>query len=166
MKIFIGTPSAPAAWRWYDLSEEEEIEAAKAKCEELDEYLISDVDIGDDLPDGVDCTMRSEWNLEYYLDMNEYLSSIDYEWDKIKAYILIDHDQSYYNDSDKLRSAIDDSMIYKGTMEDVAIEYFENCFDAKQFESVRNYIDFERWGREMEYDGNFVNNWDYILEIF
>ena len=71
MLIFIGTPMEPANGRWYDLSEEEEIEAAKAKCEELDDYLISDYDI-DTWSEFVDsCHLQSESNLEYYLDLQE-----------------------------------------------------------------------------------------------
>lgn len=173
IKIFIGTYDSPAEWKWYDLYDPTELEAAKLNWEELckgfSEPLISDIES--------DFHLIQENNIEYYLEMEEFLENLD-EYDLPKVCGLLLHDRSYYNQVSLLEGAMDDTNIYHGTFKDVAIEIADerlSCYSSgKDSEALIKfagmYFDYEKFERDLHYEMNYeefeYNGKDYVLELY
>ena len=52
------------------------------------------------------------------------------------------------------------------SMADVAYQYCEECGILSQIpENLQGYFDFEAYGRDMEYDGNFIATNDGYIEV-
>lgn len=175
IKIFIGTYEVPAGGRWYDLSDEDEKEAAEFKIASLNdagkEYLISDVESEFDL--------KKEQNLNYYLEMQELFESLE-EDDLKKAFGLLKEQHTYYADADELHNLLDNCTLYYDGMRQVAEEQLDmmvecNCTisDSKQRKDflswISCYLDYEKYERDMKINGYFVEfeyeGQDYVLEI-
>lgn len=170
VKVFIGSYSAPAGGKWYDLSDEDDKEAAEARFSDNgSEPLISAIECEIDLLD--------EKHLSYYIEMQELLEDLDDD-DFIKAGLIMVNESYNYDDANELQNALDDYSVFSG--DNKSMQRLERQFVYDQIESGvlgddvlnlfnsenSNYLDFDEIWRSLEMgDASIVSfNWvSYIL---
>lgn len=159
MSIFIGAVLYPANGKWIDLpATEEEIEEAieYAKTEDCDEVMISDYE-------GIKC---GEFDNIY--EINEQAEQIDgleeYEQEILEALL-----NDGYNFDEALEIVENQDYYYYDEcydMTDVAIRYCEEAGILNDIpDYLQNYFDFEAYGRDMSYSGNFIATDTGYIEV-
>ena len=85
------------------------------------------------------------------------------------VYALFDE----YSDLEDVENALDNMMVYWNVndMSDVAEQYVEEtCMLENLPSNIANYFDYEKFGRDMEYDGNWIwfgkNNQNVICVFY
>ena len=89
--------------------------------------------------------------------LNEELQDLQYKSDhELKAIAFLLQEQLATDTGDAIAKA-DDVHIYENhTMEDVAYDLMQECYNADALPSIiANNIDYEAIGREIEYDGTY-----------
>lgn len=150
MSIFIGAVLYPANGKWVDLpATEEELEEAIAYAQTADceEVMISD-------SEGIDCN-----EYDNIFEVNERAEEID-NLDDYEAEILEALTGEGYNFEEALNIVTrGDYMYYSGCedMTDVAMQYIEETGLLHDVpEHLQNYFDYEAYGRDMSYEGQFI----------
>ena len=160
MAIFIGAVLYPAHGKWVELpttTDELDEAIAYARTEDCEEVMISDYE-------GIKC---EEYDNIY--DINEraeMLSDLDDDEAEIFEAVLDD-----VGDFDEALRIVEDHdyLYYSGccTMEEVARMYCEDTGLLAEIPVyLRDYFDFEAYGRNMEMSGNFIELSDGFVEIF
>lgn len=91
------------------------------------------------------------------LDSLEELYSIveDFSSNQNKLFDLLILDYSYSYDIETLVNyAAENACIFEGSRSDYAYELIEDCYDTKSMGTLKNYIDYESFGRDLELEGN------------
>ena len=159
MSIFVGNVLYPACGQWLELpATEDEIEEAKAAAitADCDEIMISDYE-------GI--KVNEYDNIEEINEIAEEIDNLDdYEQNIIEALI----DDGY--DFETALEIVQDGDYYYfpdcDSMTDVAYQYCEECGILSQIpEDLQGYFDFEAYGRDMGYNGNFIATDDGYIEV-
>lgn len=168
VKIFIGSYVAPAGGKWYDLSDEDDKEAAEARFSENDsEPLISAMECEIDLLD--------EKHLSYYIEMQEMLEDLDDD-DFIKAWLIMVNEPYNYSNADELRDALDNYNVFSW---DDSTHRLERQFVYDQIEggvlwenvlelynsANSNYLDFDEIWRSLEMDDASIVSFNWVSYI-
>lgn len=91
------------------------------------------------------------------LDSLEELYSIveDFSSNQNKLFDLLILDYSYSYDIETLVNyAAENACIFEGSRSNYAYELIEDCYDTKSMGTLKNYIDYESFGRDLELEGN------------
>ena len=91
------------------------------------------------------------------LDSLEELFSVveDFSSNQYKLFDLLILDYSYSYDIETLVNyAAENACIFEGSRSDYAYELIEDCYDTKNMGTLKNYIDYESFGRDLEMEGN------------
>ena len=138
---------------WVNLPiDEEELEEVKERIginEQYEEYFITDYETSFN---GLEVGEYSD--IDYLNELAEQINSLDeYDLEVVKA---------MFSEGYSVEEAIehkDDCIVWSNCndMEDVAIAYCEECgiLDSVP-ENLRNYFDYEAFGRDMSFEGQFV----------
>jgi len=93
--------------------------------------------------------------------------SIYNEWDLKRMLFLLDYDSGYYNDVEKLIEAYEDVELYEVSSFEQLAE--DMVGDAMLFgdipNNIANYIDYEKLGRDLSFDGYYeveIDGLNYI----
>lgn len=159
MSIFIGAVLYPANGKWVDLpATEEELEEAiaYAQTDDCEEVIISD-------SEGIDCNEYSN-----IFEVNERAEQIE-ELEEYEQEIL----EALINEGYNFEEALDivqdgDYMYYDNCndMADVAYQYIEETGLLNDVpEHLRNYFDYEAYGRDMSYEGHFIATDSGYIEV-
>lgn len=150
MSIFIGAVLYPAHGQWVDLpAAEEELEEAiqNAQTADCEEVMISD-------HENINCN-----EYDNIFEVNERAEEID-NLDDYEAEILEALTGEGYNFEEALNIVTrGDYMYYSGCedMTDVAMQYIEETGLLNDVpEHLQNYFDYEAYGRDMSYEGEFI----------
>ena len=74
---------------------------------------------------------------------------------KQALFVLLLNDYSYSYDIETLvYYAAENACIFEGSRSDYAYELIEDCYDTKSMGTLKNYIDYESFGRDLELEGN------------
>jgi antirestriction protein len=145
---------------WFTLPADiEEIEEAIGINEEYEEYAIHDYEA----PEGL--KIGEYDSIEELNEIAEKIDSLDtYEEEQLEL-LLATEELDFAEAIEKLDSG--DFIIYHDCkdMEDVAYQYIEETGMLSDVpEDLRNYFDYEKFGRDMEIEGNFyyLGNNTYI----
>ena len=80
---------------------------------------------------------------------------------KQALFVLLLNDYSYSYDIETLvYYAAENACIFEGSRSDYAYELIEDCYDTKSMGTLKNYIDYESFGRDLELEGN-IQEIDY-----
>ncbi len=77
---------------------------------------------------------------------------------------------AYIQNGEEISHAIElaevgDYMVHDVTsMEDIAYNYVEECYDIPDF--AKRYFDYEQFARDLEFDGNFIHLENCIVELY
>ena len=96
-------------------------------------------------------------NLADDIDSLEELYSIveDFSSNQDKLFDLLILDYSYSYDIETLVNYVaENANIFEGSRSDYAYELIEDCYDTKSMGNLRNYIDYDAFGRDLELEGN------------
>ena len=96
-------------------------------------------------------------NLADDIDSLEELYSIveDFSSNQFKLFDLLILDYSYSYDVETLVNYVaENACIFEGSRSDYAYELIEDCYDTKSMGTLKNYIDYESFGRDLEMEGN------------
>lgn len=135
-----------------------DIEDAKKKIDPAaEEWFITDYE------NDFGYTVGEYANIDELNELAEQLEDLnEYERDIFGALIS----EGY--DIEEALNKIDDCIVYSGcyTMEDVAYEVVEECgyLDGAP-DALRNYFDYKAFGRDLGFDGQFVETAAGIVEI-
>ena len=91
------------------------------------------------------------------LDSLEELFSVveDFSSNQYKLFDLLISEYSYSYDIETLVNyAAENACIFEGSRSDYAYELIEDCYDTKNMGTLKNYIDYESFGRDLEMEGN------------
>lgn len=160
MSIFIGSIIAPAVGMWVNLpTAPENIHTAIKYCQDetgAEETIISDAE-------GINCNEYSN-----IFEVNEQAEQIE-ELEEYEQEIL----EALINEGYNFEEALDivqdgDYMYYDNCndMTDVAYQYIEETGllnDVPDF--MRNYFDYEAYGRDMSYEGHFIATDSGYIEV-
>ena len=97
------------------------------------------------------------------LDSLEELFSVveDFSSNQYKLFDLLISEYSYSYDIETLVNyAAENACIFEGSRSDYAYELIEDCYDTKNMGTLKNYIDYESFGRDLEMEGN-IQEIDY-----
>lgn len=90
-------------------------------------------------------------------DSLEELYSIveDFSSNQNKLFDLLISEYSYSYDVEILISYVaENACIFEGSRSDYAYELIEDCYDTKSMGTLKNYIDYESFGRDLELEGS------------
>ncbi len=90
-------------------------------------------------------------------DSLEELYSVveDFSSNQNKLFDLLILDYSYSYDVETLVNYVaENACIFEGSRSDYAYELIEDCYDTKSMGTLKNYIDYESFGRDLEMEGN------------
>ena len=74
---------------------------------------------------------------------------------KQALFVLLLNDYSYSYDIETLVYYVaENACIFEGSRSDYAYELIEDCYDTKSMGTLKNYIDYESFGRDLELEGN------------
>lgn len=96
-------------------------------------------------------------NLADDIDSLEELYSVveDFGSNQYKLFDLLILDYSYSYDIETLVNYVEENAcIFEGSRSDYAYELIEDCYDTKSMGNLRNYIDYDAFGRDLELEGN------------
>ena len=96
-------------------------------------------------------------------DSLEELYSVveDFSSNQSKLFDLLILDYSYSYDIETLVYYVEENAcIFEGSRSDYAYELIEDCYDTKSMGTLKNYIDYEAFGRDLELGGN-IQEIDY-----
>ena len=91
------------------------------------------------------------------LDSLEELYSVveDFSSNQFKLFGLLISEYSYSYDIELLVNyAAENACIFEGSRSDYAYELIQDCYDTKSMGTLKNYIDYESFGRDLELEGN------------
>ena len=91
------------------------------------------------------------------LDSLEELYSVveDFGSNQSKLFDLLILDYSYSYDIETLVNYVaENACIFEGSRSDYAYELIEDCYDTKSMGTLKNYIDYESFGRDFDMGGN------------
>lgn len=150
MSIFIGAVLYPAHGQWVDLptTEEELGEAIQnAQTADCEEVIISD-------SEGINCNEYSN-----IFEVNERAEEID-NLDDYEQEILEALTDEGYNFEEALNIVTQGDYMYYDdcyNMTDVAMQYIEETGLLHYVpEHLQNYFDYEAYGRDMSFEGEFI----------
>lgn len=85
----------------------------------------------------------------------------DFGSNQSKLFDLLILDYSYSYDVETLVNYVaENANIFEGSRSDYAYELIEDCYDTKSMGTLKNYIDYESFGRDLELEGN-IQEIDY-----
>lgn len=132
---------------------EETLENIAVKMADFDpEYAIHDYEFTCDL----DFSISEN---ESIFDLNEFMQALDDldRWDQAKAAAILEAEGRDYFDIDD----IDDWTLLEDIHNDYDLGYYwieeSGCYDLRNLGNLRNYIDYEGFGRDCSYDGTFTS---------
>jgi len=96
--------------------------------------------------------------------------SIYTEWNLKLMLFLLDYDSGYYNDVEKLIEAYEDVELYEvNNFEDLAEQFVDEGLFGDIPENIANYIDYEKIGSDLSFDGYYeveIDGINYIGRCF
>lgn len=85
----------------------------------------------------------------------------DFDSKKEALFDIVLMDYSYSYDVETLVNYVaENACIFEGSRSDYAYELIEDCYDTKSMGTLKNYIDYESFGRDMELEGS-IQEIDY-----
>lgn len=150
MKLF-AQPRNPDAKGFY-FESMEEYEEGKKNCIDtfgspVEEFEIQFIE-GDSAEDDLAKAFRLDQNnLERFFDC-EVLS----DGSKAKIYFLMDVCGMDFQDADQ---SVDDVVLFDGDLDEAATDFFNEIYLSEIPGSVRNYIDYKAFARDLETGGDF-----------
>lgn len=79
----------------------------------------------------------------------------DFSSNQSKLFGLLMSEYSYSYDIELLINYVaENACIFEGSRSDYAYELIEDCYDTKSMGNLRNYIDYDAFGRDLELGGN------------
>ena len=146
-------------YKWVELpATEEELEAAKKEIginEYYEEWFITDYEC--------DYLQIGEYdNIEELNEIAETVEGLaDYEQEIVKALL----DEGY--DLEEAINTVDDCIVYADceNMADVAYQMYEEGLLGDIPEHLVNYIDWEAYGRDLSFDGNWIATENGYIEV-
>jgi len=95
--------------------------------------------------------------------------SIYNEWDLKQMLFLLDYDSGYYNDVEKLIEAYEDVELYEvSSFEQLAEQFVDEGLFGDIPDNIANYIDYEKIGRDLSFDGYYeveIDGATYIYRV-
>jgi len=119
----------------------------------FEEWLITDYEFEDN---SLHFTIGEYDSIDKLLSINESLNDLSND-DKIKYIALLEQGYSH----DQTLEKFDDCIIYEvensySAMSDLAYDFIENGFFGEVSESIKMYLDYDKIGRDLEINGDFI----------
>jgi len=97
---------------------------------------------------------KANLDLDELKECFDIVSSFDNNKQKLFAVLLSDY--SYYDIETLTNYCENNACIFKGSRSDYAYELIEDCYDLKSMGTLANYIDYDKFGRDLLLNSEIV----------
>jgi len=98
---------------------------------------------------------KTSLDLDVLKECFDIVSSFDDNKQKLFALLLSDYSYSYDIES-LVNYAENNASLFNGSASEYAYELINDCYDIKSMGTLANYIDYDKFGRDMLLDGEIV----------
>lgn len=124
--------------------EDYEDKASKISAEEFEIQLIDADDVE------LISACRLDQTTLHWLEDIQKLDS----WQKPAVFFLLDN--GLVSDVGEAIAKADDVCLFSGTLQDAAVDLFDDCYASQVPEGLRVYVDYEKFANDLRLSGDFV----------